>query len=133
MNWIYDLCVPNSLKSKKYQNAKSLLEETTARHGPSYLFKELAQTISTDTNAQLGLLTIFEAHLLTKIIESQTINDQVVSGLISFAVNLHNKLLRTNNRKKLIYSLKLFNKIMSRLPKEGKKVAGNSNHKVMQA
>ena len=71
--------------------------------------------------------------LLTKIIESQTINDQVVSGLISFAVNLHNKLLRTNNRKKLIYSLKLFNKIMSRLPKEGKKVAGNSNHKVMQA
>lgn len=127
MNWIYDLCVPNSLKSKKYQKAKSLLEETIGKHGPAYLFKELAQSISTDTNAQLGLLTIFEAHLLANIIDSQTINDQVVSGLVAFVVHLHNKLLRTNNRKKLIFSLKLFNKIMSRLPKEGKKVAGNSN------
>lgn len=126
MNWIYDLCVPNSLKSKKYQIAKSLLEETAAKHGPAYLFKELAQIISSDTNSQLGLLTIFEAHILAKIIESQTINDQTVSGLITFAVHLHAKLLRTNNRKKLIYSLKIFNKIMSRLPKEGKKVAGNS-------
>lgn len=124
MNWIYELNIPTLKKSKKYSGTVEALNDAIEKYGIDYLFKTIFPSISSSSSSLLAFLAIIESELLAAMIETQAIDDKIVQSLISVAVHLHDHLLRGTNRKKLIFALKIFNKIMVRLPKEAKKTAG---------
>jgi hypothetical protein len=128
MNWIYELSLQDRTeRSKKLQRTKALLKDLMSKQdGSKNLFSEVANSLKTSADAQLGFLLIFERYLLPTLIETKAVDASLIEAVLKFALQLHSNLLRLGSQPKLKYSLKLFNKIISRLAQPDRETLSQS-------
>ena len=115
MSWIRECTLVGTQGSRKEQLLKDKFDAFLNHRSPDVLLTEFLPQLRASVDAFLGFMGIFTKYYLEKLVEAKKLDNKLLGLIIESSIIAHGHLLKWKNPRKLEYSFKLFNKLISRL------------------